>query len=554
MQKFNYLAGFIFLNLIIIAKATSNKKSKNKINDKLEKPIVNENQVGLPTEVVIIGSGIAGLAAARKLSSDRSNFTVKVYEARKDRFGGRVWTDRLKNTNAKGVEIDLGGSAFNVIAKNNPLMELADNFELKSTPIDNMQFIVPWEDKRYSGDELTKITRQAAQILSQALNESKLSKLEISVKDAVDRVLNKGDIAKADSVEAHLAKCLPSYILGDYSMRHYNPELLDVGFEKVLLDGMGELLDRLLSGSLEEPPLHLYLNKVARQIKINKEDKKVLIRFRDGTQISADVVIVAVPSTVIGSGDLLFEPKLPKKYQLAAKEISMSAGNKVIVQFERAFWPAEHGVFVRAVSKDAERGNLQTWVNVHKIIGKPYLSSFLTGTAAQEFEKLTDKEAKKLVLAVLTEMFGEDKVQQGGKIVGLQRSHWVADEWSKGASTYPKVGSDPSLWDVFAQPLCPYIYFVGEHTSFSEHGTLHGAYNSGIRAGNQILTRTCDAIMEEKRRKAEERRKKKEAKKNKTENKKEVVSDKDESDEDENGEEENVERKEQLKKEINDEL
>lgn len=37
-------------------------------------------------------------------------------------------------------------------------------------------------------------------------------------------------------------------------------------------------------------------------------------------------------------------------------------------------------------------------------------------------------------------MFGEDKVQQGGKIVGLQRSHWVADEWSKGASTYPKVG------------------------------------------------------------------------------------------------------------------
>lgn len=105
---------------------------------------------------------------------------------------------------------------------------------------------------------------------------------------------------------------------------------------------------------------------------------------------------------------------------------------------------------------------------------------------------------------------------------------------------------------MFAQPLCPYIYFVGEHTSFSEHGTLHGAYNSGIRAGNQIITRMCDAIMEEERRKAEERRKK-ETKKNKTENKKEVVSEKDESDEDENGEEENVERKE-LKTEINDEL
>uniref|UniRef100_A0A2C9KYQ8 Amine oxidase domain-containing protein n=1 Tax=Biomphalaria glabrata TaxID=6526 RepID=A0A2C9KYQ8_BIOGL len=104
-------------------------------------------------------------------------------------------------------------------------------------------------------------------------------------------------------------------------------------------------------------------------------------------------------------------------------------------------------------------------------------------------------------------MFGEEKVLTGGKIVKFQRSKWVSDEFSKGASTYPKVGSDPALWDTFAQPLCPYIYFAGEHTLFDGHGSLHGAYNSGIRAGDQIMTGLCEKQRKE-RLKVEEKKKK----------------------------------------------
>ena len=40
-------------------------------------------------------------------------------------------------------------------------------------------------------------------------------------------------------------------------------------------------------------------------------------------------------------------------------------------------------------------------------------------------------------------------------------------------------GNSPKLWDTFAEPLCPNIYFAGEHTIFRGHGTLHGAYASG---------------------------------------------------------------------------
>ncbi|CAL1526224.1 unnamed protein product [Lymnaea stagnalis] len=524
-MKMQLLATLVVLLLLAISIVPNNGTKEKVKNKKKEVPVQKKeppkkvdrkDYPGLPKEVLIIGAGMAGLAAARRISSDRSNFTVKVYEARQERFGGRVWTDKLKDMSAKGAEVDLGGSAFNVVSKNNPLVKLAEDFELKSTKLDNLQFIVPWEQKHFSGEELTQITRQAGQILGQALNESKSVETEISVKEAIDKVLASGAIASSDSPGALLIKSLPSYILRDYSTRNYTPELLDVGYEKVLLDGMGELVDRLLSGSPEEPPLHLHLNKAVRQIKVDKSQGKVLVRFRDGSQVSADFVVVAVPSTIISTGGLLFEPALPKKYQLAAKEMGMSAGDKIIIQFERPFWSPDYGVFVRAVNRDSDRGNLQTWVNINRIVGVPALGGFLTGDPAVKFEKMTNEDAEELVITVLNEMFGEEVVKQGGKIVKFQRSQWVTDEWSKGASTYPKVGNDPSLWDTFSQPLCPYIYFAGEHTQFDSHGSLHGAYNSGIRAGDQILTGLCELLRKEEiQRKKEERRKKEEAKKKK---------------------------------------
>ncbi|XP_055881428.1 uncharacterized protein LOC106052168 [Biomphalaria glabrata] len=498
------------LPLVVFGKEKTKGKNKN-VADNME-TLPKEEQTEYFTiqkEVVVIGSGIAGLAAARRVASDQSNFSVAVYEARRDRFGGRVWTDKFEDKNARGLAVDLGGSGLNVVSKNNPLIELAESFDLKSISLDSLQFIVPWEQKVYSRDDLSEITNKAFQILGKALNESKSMKLDVSVKDAVDKVLKAEQLLERP--EAYFVRCLPSYILGDYSMHQYKPEHLDIGYEKVLLDGMGELVDRLLSGSPDEAPLHLYLNKAARQIKVDKKRHKVLVRFQDGSQVSADRLVVAVPSSVVRDGDLLFEPPLPKHYHLAIKEIGMSAGDKIIVQFEHAFWSNDYGVFIRAVKEKVKIGQLQTWINIKRLAGVNTLASFLTGDAAVRFEKLTEENAKQLVLDVLIEMFGEEKVLTGGKIVKFQRSKWVSDEFSKGASTYPKVGSDPALWDTFAQPLCPYIYFAGEHTLFDGHGSLHGAYNSGIRAGDQIMTGLCEKQRKEKERLKVEEKKKKEA-------------------------------------------
>lgn len=55
-----------------------------------------------PKDVVVIGGGLAGMAAARKLSNSPDKFSVKVLEARKERYGGRVYTKREYGVRGNG--------------------------------------------------------------------------------------------------------------------------------------------------------------------------------------------------------------------------------------------------------------------------------------------------------------------------------------------------------------------------------------------------------------------------------------------------------------------
>lgn len=76
----------------------------------------------------------------------------------------------------------------------------------------------------------------------------------------------------------------------------------------------------------------------------------------------------------------------------------MADGNKIIVEFESAFWSNEFGVFLLATKNEEERGFLQTWLNVHKVLGKPVLVGLLFGEKARDFEKIPDDKVQALGL------------------------------------------------------------------------------------------------------------------------------------------------------------
>ncbi|XP_046583815.1 polyamine oxidase 5-like [Haliotis rubra] len=149
---------------------------------------------------------------------------------------------------------------------------------------------------------------------------------------------------------------------------------------------------------------------------------------------------------------------------------------------------------------------MQKWLNMHKLVGPPVLVSMIGGPASLKFENMTDEEVKSLVRERLTTLFGPDA--ESREIVKLLRSSWKSTVYSGLGNSYPKVGNDISMWNTLSEPLCPYIYFAGEHTIFKGIGTLHGAYNSGIRAAEQIMSELCEqrARRRERRRQEEEGR------------------------------------------------
>lgn len=446
-------------------------------------------------DVVVVGGGLAGMAAARRLLKE-SNIVVKVLEARKDRYGGRVWTHRGAAKDVRGVDVDIGAGLLNTRAKSNRLISLAEEFELQMANSGRLHIEFVDENGRksvYFGDNATDLYTETFKIVLEALNKAKKANVDRPVRDvlleALDLTYKTEPGQKYDkSIVEKIIRSFPAAILQNFSSILYGVEG-DFGWDKIVIDGMGEVIDRIVAGSGTELPVKVELNKVVRNIQIDPKRHKVLIRTMDRKQIIADAVIVALPIGVLKTNNLIFEPPLPKDKRKAIQDIGLGYHSKVIVGFENAFWPKDVGTF-NIFSELASDGFLQTWTNAYRLSGNPFLIGNILGAEAKLWETKTE-ELKELVVLVLSELFGTETVN-AHRIKTFIHSNWSTDELVLGSVSYPRVGNLPDYWKSLQNPVCPYIYFAGAYTETVSHvDTLHGAYNSGVRAAEQYINGIC---------------------------------------------------------------
>lgn len=417
-------------------------------------------------EVIIIGAGIAGLAAARKLSIE--GFQVTILEAR-NRIGGRVWTD-----NSMGLPIEMGAGFIE--GKDNPIRKLIDQFKLsvKEFPLEDMELF----DSK--GNTIDNVDNEKIQKLYNIflkklhLMKNSLSK-EKSLAEAKDIILSEMVFSEEERDSLNLA--ISSNLENRYGTNLKNISLQYSDEKNFSTDSM----------SIPTEGFSLVINNLSKELNIKTShivskieyDKKVKISTNHG-EFTADYVLVTVPLGVLKKKKIEFIPELPENKKIAIQNLGFGTINKLFFKFPQKFWSSDTKRF-RLISQ-TKKGFIEFW-NVNSSSDAPILSTILSGEQAINLETRNKKEIISESMYGLRKIFGP-KTQTP---IEIQVSKWHSDPFSFGTSSYLTIHSEPESYNVMAEPINDLVFFAGEGTNNMNPNSLQGAFLSGEREANRII-------------------------------------------------------------------
>ncbi|KAJ6257827.1 hypothetical protein Dda_7616 [Drechslerella dactyloides] len=226
---------------------------------------------------------------------------------------------------------------------------------------------------------------------------------------------------------------------------------------------------------------------------LNKE-KGVTLKFKDGSEFSADKVIITLPLGVLKQQSVTFEPPLPEPKRSAIDRLGFGLLNKVIMVYDQPFWDVTKDGFGCLQNADgdehdlasygAKRGRFYMWWNASKVVGRPTLVGLMVGEAAEQIENEPNNVLIEEATGILKRCFGDDKVPDAPEEVVVTR--WRSDPFACGTYSYIAAGSSGADYDTIAEPMDHQIFFAGEHTNRHYPATVHGAYISGLRAAGEV--------------------------------------------------------------------
>ena len=427
-----------------------------------------EETVGVTAaDVLVIGAGIAGLAAARGLG--RKGFRVVVLEAR-ERTGGRIHT-------AEGFDL---GAHWIHCTEGNPLTNLARGLGLATLFVGgDSTYTGGWDRIVFPGLPATEKDRSilAADALFDALEAQRPGcGPEVSLADGVEAAIRQlgFDAEQARHARWHLHLLAHEDCAAEpaaLSARHWDEgyELYGYG-DSVLRDGFQRLTDHLAQG------LDLRLGCAVHAVSHGAGG--VSLQTSAGV-FTAPRAIVTLPLGVLKAGVVRFDPPLPEPKRLAIERLGCGTLAKLAFRFAEVVWPA--GVYVFGLAEAAERGGT-TAINQAALDGTPLLVLLVGGEEGVRLEALSDQQARAWGMERLRACFGPDLPEP----IAMIRTGWSQDPQARGTYSHIAVGSSPADLAALAEPVADRLFFAGEATSVSQWGTAHGAYLSGLREAARI--------------------------------------------------------------------
>jgi len=410
----------------------------------------------LPREadIVVIGAGAAGIAAARRIVA--ANRKVIVVEAA-SQIGGRCQTDAT----TFDVPFDRGARWMHN-TETNPMIRLERAAGLE---IVNAQ----WGQKmrigrRYARAGETEEFLAALVRANRAIDEAS-RRLDVSCASVLPKDL--GDWA--GTAEFVLGANFAGKDLKEVSVVD-KVRAQDRNTAIACRQGLGTLIAKLG----EQVPLSL--STPANRISWGSRD--VTVETPSG-KIAARAAIITVSSNVLAAGNIKFNPDIPKRTLDAAAKLSLGSYDRIALRMPgNPLGLARDDVII-------EQSNSTRTALLYANIGSSSLCSIdVAGSFGRDLSAQGEKAMVAFAVEWLTKLFGSDAAAAVKK---SSATRWNAAPYALGAMSAAGPGTQASR-KVLSEPVgC--MYLAGEATHETLWGTIDGAWESGERAAEAALRR-----------------------------------------------------------------
>lgn len=422
--------------------------------------------------ILVIGAGMAGLAAARKLRD--AGKEVVVLEAR-DRIGGRIFT----SARWSDAKVDLGATWIHGDGADNPVANLARQIDarLATTSYDNGETF-DTHGTKLGTDALNRI-ESLQTLIEDTLTNAQNADADLSVQEAARKGLNymNRSLPERNQIDFLVNTTIEHEYGGEatrMSTYWYDSDEGYNGNDSLFLDGYQVLIDYLAQG------LDIRLGHVVSAISYSA-GSDVTVTTNQGS-FTAQRVIITLPLGVLQSGAVSISPALPSKKRIAIDKLGMGLLNKCYLRFPYVFWNGDVD-WIDYIPDGAKYGQWAEWVSLVRPTGQPILLGFNAAAFGREIESWSDTEIVNSAMSTLRTMYGNDIPAPSDWMI----TRWNSDPYARGAYSYNALGSTPEMRTDLARSVSGSLFFAGEATERLYFQTVHGAYQSGLRAADEIL-------------------------------------------------------------------
>ena len=423
-------------------------------------------------DVIVVGAGAAGLAAAADLTDGGAS--VVVLEGRA-RAGGRIFTRRVRGW---PLPVELGAEFVH-----GPAPEVLDIARDGGLLVDRLPDTrVQWTASGW---------RQVHDFWSQW--------------EAIARRMRRGgrDRSVAEFLESHRRMSPTRKRLATLLTEGYHAARVDRVSEHWLstagdppAEPGDEAQFRILSGydgvirwllSRIDPKLgRIRFSTPVRRIRWRRGS--VSVKTAGSGETRARRVVVTVPAAVLRAGGIRFDPD-PATHRRALEKIEAGHVVRMVLRFRESLWEGT------AADRESGASGLYFlhrwdspiptwWTSAPSQV--PMIVGWAGGPAADRLRRLPREEFLRTAVETLASLLDLRPARVRKSLLGWHVHDWGADPFSREAYSYAGVGG-ASAADALARPAQNTLFFAGEATNREQSGTVPGAIASGRRAARQIL-------------------------------------------------------------------